>query len=182
MSIVDRLAPLIVAERQVLLWAQPLVPEAFRVDRFPVFNMEVPEGRFYGFSVFHVPGFKIGKYHHRRERVNPDSVDRECHPDDEEVLREAIRQYFPDANGPTLAMKVCLFANTPDGHFIIDYADDTRQVMIAAGFSGHGFKFCSVVGECLADLVLDQTTQFDLTLFRMDRPALRHGGVQATGK
>src|SRR4029079_3292782 len=101
----------IVAERQVLLWAQPRRPEYFEVGRFPIFNMEVAEGRFYGFPVHAVPGFKIGKYHHRGESVVADSVDRLCHAEDEAVLRQGIERYFPDANGPTLAMKVCMFAN-----------------------------------------------------------------------
>jgi glycine/D-amino acid oxidase-like deaminating enzyme len=70
-------------------------------------------------------------------------------------------------------MKVCLFSNTPDEHFIIDHLSDTGQVVIAAGFSGHGFKFCSVVGEIIADLVLHGSTRFDLGLFRLERPALQ---------
>ena len=70
-------------------------------------------------------------------------------------------------------MKVCLFSNTPDEHFIIDHLFDTRHVVIAAGFSGHGFKFCSVVGEVIADLVLQGSSRFDLGLFRLGRPALR---------
>ena len=171
--VLPKLAPLVVPERQVLLWAHPLRPEYFQPQRFPVFNMEAAEGRFYGFPIYHVPGFKIGKYHHRHEQVDPDSVDRDCHPEDEKILREAIRRYFPDADGPTLAMKVCLFSNTPDEHFIIDHLSDTRQVVIAAGFSGHGFKFCGVVGEIIADLVLHGSTRFDLGLFRLERPALQ---------
>jgi sarcosine oxidase len=159
----------ITPERQVLLWTQPLDPVRFHHPGFPVFNIEVPEGRFYGFPVYHVPGFKIGKYHHRGEHVDPASVDRECYPEDERVLREAIRRYFPKADGPTLAMKVCMFANTPDGHFIIDRPADTPQVVVAAGFSGHGFKFCSVVGEILADMVQHQKPSQDLELFKMAR-------------
>jgi sarcosine oxidase len=170
--VLPKLAAVVVPERQVLLWTHPLRPECFQLERFPVFNMEAAEGRFYGFPIYHVPGFKIGKYHHRHQRVDPDSVDRDCHPEDERVLREAIRRYFPDADGPTLAMKVCLFSNTPDEHFIIDNLFDTRHVVIAAGFSGHGFKFCSVVGEVIADLVLQGSTRFDLGLFRLGRSAL----------
>ena len=89
------------------------------------------------------------------------------------MLREGLRRYFPDADGPTLAMKVCLFTNTSDEHFILDRHPDHPQVAIAAGFSGHGFKFCSVVGEILADLALDGATPHGIDLFRLDRPALR---------
>jgi sarcosine oxidase len=160
-------------ERQVLMWVQPRKPDYFRVDTFPVFNMEAPEGRFYGFPIYSVPGFKLGKYHHRGELVAPDTVDRICHPEDEAVLREGIQRYFPDADGSTLAMKVCMFTNSPDDDFIIDRHPEVRSVVVAAGFSGHGFKFSSVVGEILADLAIDGRTDWDLGMFRWDRPALR---------
>jgi sarcosine oxidase len=71
-------------------------------------------------------------------------------------------------------MKTCLFTNSPDEHFIIDRLPEAPQVAIAAGFSGHGFKFCSVVGEILADLALEGGTKLNIELFRLDRPAL-HG-------
>ena len=96
-------------------------------------------------------------------------MDRTCHPEDEDVLRDGIRRYFPDANGPTIAMKTCLFTNTPDEHFVIDMLADSPRVCVAAGFSGHGFKFCSVVGEILADLALDGGTRHDISLFSRTR-------------
>src|SRR5262249_19214119 len=99
---------------------------------------------------------------------------RECHIDDEEVLRAGIRRYFPDACGPTMGMKTCLFTNSPDGHFIIDRLEDSPQVGVAAGFSGHGFKFCSVVGEIMAELILEGSTTFDVEMFRLNRPAMMH--------
>jgi sarcosine oxidase len=173
-ELVPSLAPLAIPERQVLLWAQPRRPEYFRSDSFPVFTMQAPEGRFYGFPVFGVPGFKIGKYHHRRQSVRLGAIDRECHPEDEAVLREGLQRYFPDADGPTLAMKVCLFTNTSDEHFILDRHPDHPQIAIAAGFSGHGFKFCSVVGEIMADLVTDGTTRHKIDLFRLARLAATH--------
>jgi sarcosine oxidase len=168
--LVPALRDLAVPERQVLLWAHPLRPERFGVGRFPVFNLEAPEGRFYGYPIHAVPGFKLGKYHHRRERVNdPDRMDRSCTLADEEILRDAIRRYFPDADGPTMAMKTCLFTNSPDEHFIIDFHPESRQIALAAGFSGHGFKFCSVIGEIMADLAVDGSTRRDISLFRFDR-------------
>ncbi len=173
-ALVPQLRQAAVPERQVLLWTQPRVPEQFQVGRFPIFNLEAPEGRFYGFPVHGGPGFKIGKYHHLHESVDPDHVDRTCTRADEEQMRVAIRRYFPDADGPTMAMKTCLFTNTPDEHFILDvHPDHSGRVAIAAGFSGHGFKFCSVVGEIMADLVLDGRSPLDLRSFRLRRPRLR---------
>ena len=172
-DLTSALRPVAKPERQVLLWVQPVVPAHFQLDNFPVFYLEGDEGRFYGSPVYSTPGFKIGKYHHLREQVQPDSVDRVCHPRDEDALRQGIRRYFPGADGPTLAMKVCMFTNTPDEHFVIDHHPDSRSVVVAAGFSGHGFKFCSVVGEVLADLALEGGTSMDLTLFSWHRAALR---------
>jgi sarcosine oxidase len=168
-ALVPALARTAVPERQVLLWAHPRRPEYFQLGAFPVFNMESPEGRFYGFPIYGVPGFKIGKYHHRLEHTSADGVDRAIHPEDEAVLRDGIRRYFPEADGPTMALKTCLFTNSPDEHFILDRHPAHNNVAIAAGFSGHGYKFCSVVGEIMADLALDGQTRFDLGLFAIDR-------------
>lgn len=168
-EILPGLVRFLAPERQVLMWSQPLRPEHFGLEVFPVFNMETPEGRFYGFPMYGVPGFKLGKYHHLKERADPDRMDRECHPEDEQVLREAIRRYFPDADGPTMALKTCLFTNTRDEHFVIDLHPEFPQVCIAAGFSGHGFKFCSVIGEVMTDLALGRTTRWDIGLFRLHR-------------
>jgi sarcosine oxidase len=168
-TMIPTLASVTSPERQVLIWTQPLRPEYFRLGAFPVFNMETSEGRFYGFPAFGIPGFKLGKYHHRYQKADPDYMDRECHPEDEQVLREAIRHYFPDADGPTMMLKTCLFTNTPDEHFILDFHPEWPQVSVAAGFSGHGFKFCSVVGEIMADLALDGGTHWDISLFQLTR-------------
>jgi sarcosine oxidase len=167
---VPALESLAIPERQVLIWTQPLQPEHFAASAFPIFNMEAPEGRFYGFPVFGVPGFKIGKYHHLHQQTDPGRVDREFHPEDEAVLREAIRRYFPAADGETLAMKTCLFTNSPDEHFILDVHPEWPQVSIAAGFSGHGFKFAPVIGEIMADLALEGgCSKWDLNLFGLRR-------------
>jgi sarcosine oxidase len=168
--VVPRLKSLAVPERQVMIWTQPRRPELFTPSAFPIFNMEAAEGRIYGFPIYGVPGFKLGKFHHRRELVDPDRMNRECDREDEAVLREAIVRYFPEADGPTLAMKTCLFTNSPDEHFILDLHPDFAQVSIAAGFSGHGFKFAPVIGEIMADFALEGgSRRWDLNLFRLVR-------------
>ncbi len=168
-KLVPGLAEYAIPERQVLAWFQPSQPKSFKPGTFPVWGLEVDEDRYYGFPSYGVPGFKLGRYHHLKEQVDPDTMEREPNAQDEEVLRDFTRRYFPDAIGPTLALKTCLFTNTPDGHFIIDRLPDCPQVSIAAGFSGHGFKFCSVVGEIMADLSQRGETSHDLSLFKLDR-------------
>lgn len=158
-----------VPERQVLAWLQPTVPEYFTPDAFPVFNLEVEAGRYYGFPVFDVPGFKFGRYHHRDERVDPDDLPREPTPDDEALLRSFAERYFPDGAGPTMRLATCMFTNSPDEHFILDRISTDPTVVVGAGFSGHGFKFASVVGEVLADLTLTGDTDHDISMFELDR-------------
>lgn len=168
-KMVPELTQWVVPERQVLAWFLPSRPELFRPEAFRVFGLEVEEGRYYGFPSYEIPGFKVGRYHHLSQEVDPDTMDRNVHPEDEETLRSFTSRYFPLAAGPTLALKTCMFTNSPDGHFIIDRHPQYSQVSIAAGFSGHGFKFCSVVGEIMADLAQDSETAHDLSLFRLDR-------------
>lgn len=168
-KLVPELGGLAVPERQVLAWLQPSRPEYFEPGAFPVFNLEVEEGRFYGLPSFLIPGFKFGKYHHRGELVDPDTVNREPQPEDEELLRAFARRYFPDGAGPTMMLKVCLFTNSPDRHFILDRHPDHPEVSIAAGFSGHGYKFCSVIGEIMADLAQRGRTEHDIEFFGLER-------------
>jgi hypothetical protein len=158
-----------VPERQVLAWLQPDRPEYFTPATFPVFNVLVPEGRYYGFPVHTVPGFKFGRYHHFEEVVEPDTYDRQPSEFDEEVLRDFASRYFPDGAGPTMILKSCMFTNSPDRQFIIDLHPEYPQVSFAAGFSGHGYKFASVIGEVMADLAERQDSRHNISLFNIAR-------------
>ena len=167
---VARLAPgMVVAQRQVLGWLEPERPELFAADRFPVFNLALEEGHVYGFPIHGVPGFKIGFYDHEGARGDPDMISREVTPDDEVPLRRFAERYFPDGAGRTLDVRACLFELSPDEHFLIDLQPGSELAVLGAGFSGHGFKFCSVVGEILADLALDGRTLHDIGFLRLGR-------------
>jgi sarcosine oxidase len=158
-----------VPERQALGWFRPRVPDHFRVGRFPVGVVESRERPVYVFPEWGVPGFKIGVYHHLGETGHADALSREPDDADEAVLREAMRAFFPEADGPVLSLKCCLFTNTPDEHFVIDALPGAPQVIVASPCSGHGFKFSSVVGEILADMATDRAPSLDLSLFSIDR-------------
>ncbi len=169
-KIVPQLAPVAVPERQVLLWSQTRRRELFAPDALPVFILDVEEGLFYGFPEYGIPGLKIGRMHHRREVVDPDAWDRALiEPEDEAVLRAATSRYLPEADGPTLTLRTCMFTNTPDEHFIIDTLRGMPGVTVVSPCSGHGFKFASVIGEIAADLALDGGTEHDIEMFRIDR-------------
>ena len=81
-------------------------------------------------------------------------------------------RYLAHPMGPPVDFKTCMFVNSPDEHFILDMLPEHSNVVVAAGFSGHGYKFCSGVGEILADLSMHGATRHDTHLFRLSRPAL----------
>jgi len=168
-NLVPELAAYAVPERQVMGWFQPKRPELYAAEAFPVFGVFTEEGRYYGFPSHAVPGFKIGRVHHLLQKVDPDAIDREVHLEDEDILRQAVNRYFPLAAGKLLDGKTCMYTNTPDEHFMIGTLDGQPQVSVAAGFSGHGFKFASVIGEIMADLAQNGATEHDINLFRLDR-------------
>ncbi|MDH4146349.1 MAG: N-methyl-L-tryptophan oxidase [Acidimicrobiia bacterium] len=163
------LAGVAVAERQVLGWFQPRRPERFRPDTFPVFNLELDGERCYGLPAYGIPGFKIGRYHHLGESGHPDELRAEPDGRDEALLRATIARHFPDADGPVLSMRTCLFTNVEDEHFVVDTHPDHPQVVLASPCSGHGFKFASVMGEILADLAQRGETRHDIGPFRLAR-------------
>jgi sarcosine oxidase len=96
-------------------------------------------------------------------------VDRRIRDDDVADMRAAIRELMPALDGPLVKAVTCLYTLTPDLNFVIGPHPAHPQVQVAAGFSGHGFKFCSVVGEVLADLVTQGRTHHDIGLFAPPR-------------
>lgn len=155
--------------RQALAWFQPTQSELFAPSRLPVFNLALDGEHFYGFPAFGIPGFKLGRYDHFGAGGDPDAISREPTLDDELPLRAFAERYFPEGAGPTIALKTCLFEPSPDEHFLIDRHPDGDNAVFGAGFSGHGFKFCSVVGEILAELALDGETRHDIGFLRLAR-------------
>jgi sarcosine oxidase len=167
-DLAPELARLAQPERQVLAWLQPREPRLFEPERFPVFNMAAHDGRWYGLPIFDVPGFKFGRYHHRGEEMPAEQMRREVDAEDEALLRRFASEHFPAGCGRTMALRACMFTNTPDGHFIIDRHPAHEQVVIASPCSGHGYKFCSVVGEIVADLTAGASRP-DIGFLRLSR-------------
>jgi len=114
-------------------------------------------------------GIKIAKHHHRDERVDPDCYDRTILPQDEALIRAAIADHIPAANGLLIAAQTCLYTMTADGDFLIDRLPGAPNIIIASPCSGHGFKFAPVIGEILADLATMGTTGHDISRFRLAR-------------
>jgi sarcosine oxidase len=155
--------------RQVVVWLKPSNPEDFRRDRFPIFIAGTPLGHFYGLPMIDESGVKIARHYGAPELLSPTEIDSNPRPEDEEPVREFVRRYLPGADGPVSRASVCRYTLTPDRHFIIDRHPTEENVALAAGFSGHGFKFAPVVGSILADLALEGKTTWPLDLFRASR-------------
>ena len=148
--------------RQVLAWFKPRDPSPFASPDAPVWALQTPkewDGQgdlFYGFpmstdSPFGAPSLKLAR-HAKGPPINPDQDGRDPLPGDSRNVRLFVRRFMPLADAPLPMTRICMYENSPDGHFIIDKHPKHANVIIAAGFSGHGFKFASVVGEVLADL------------------------------
>ncbi|MDB5328883.1 MAG: N-methyl-L-tryptophan oxidase [Phycisphaerales bacterium] len=156
--------------RQVMGWVWPNQPQQFALGHFPVWAINNPAGGLdYGFPMHpENPGLKIA--HHAPGRpTDPDKVAREPLPGDEETFRPALRRYLPAGDGPLLSLRTCLYTNSPDHHFIIDHHPRHEHVTIACGFSGHGFKFASVMGEVLADLATKGKTELPVKFLGLRR-------------
>ena len=62
-----------------------------------------------------------------------------------------------------------MYTITPDFNFILDIHPEYENVIIGAGFSGHGFKFAPVIGEILADLAVDGSTNHPIEFLQVNR-------------
>jgi hypothetical protein len=105
--------------------------------------------------------------------LHASTIDRNIHQSDEAAIRSAIEFRIPALNGEVSRAATCMYTMTRDKHFVIDLHPRYPQVSIAAGFSGHGFKFSSVVGEILCELALSQQTSSDIALFSVSRQGLQ---------
>ena len=142
----------------------------YGASQFPSFFIEEGSRMYYGFPSLDGAGLKIG----RTDGGQPIDPNRHTQnfgkfEEDEADLRHALATYFPDANGPLRQGKTCLYTMSSDQDFIVDHHPDHPNVLIACGFSGHGFKFASVMGEVLSQLILDEPVAFDLSHFSLTR-------------
>jgi sarcosine oxidase len=154
--------------RKVLLWFGTSAAAALRRDVFPIYMAETPAGFYYGFPIIDGQGHKVAR-HDGGAPADPVTLDRTVSAADAEECRAFLHAHLPAADGPLRAGQVCMYTVTPDHHFVIDRHPAYPQVVIAAGFSGHGFKFASVVGEVLADLAEHGRTGLPIGRFRIDR-------------
>jgi N-methyl-L-tryptophan oxidase len=154
--------------RKVFAWFE--VPERlYGYQHWPAFFVKNDTRIYYGSPSVHEHGLKVGR-HDGGLPVDPDKADRTVGPNEREIgdIENFLQHWLPGA-GQKKTAKACLYTLTPDEHFIIDVHPDHSHVFLAAGFSGHGFKFSSVVGEILSELVTQDRTELDISLFSLQR-------------
>jgi sarcosine oxidase len=159
-------------QRNVQIWFEPAVPY-FAADRFPAFLIERDRwasSRLYGFPDY---GYGVkAAFHAFGDETTAPELDRSIRPTDVEIVREALEAFMPGAAAVFSAGKACMYTLTPDEHFIVDLHPHDSRIVLAGGFSGHGFKFASVIGEICADLATAGGTEHPvgfLALKRFDR-------------
>ena len=166
----DRRLPLTVTKEQVTYFRAP-DPARFAPDRFPVW-IWMDEPSFYGFPTYGEDGPKAAQ-DVGGEPVDPDR--RTFDRDDAAFrrVRDFLAQHLPDAVGPPILTRTCLYTLTPDRDFIVDRLPDAPGVLVGLG-AAHGFKYASVLGRVLVELALDGSSpsETELGAFRIDRPIL----------
>jgi sarcosine oxidase len=154
--------------RQILFWFRPEGGvEPYAPERVPIWIYEPDDGNmFYSFpAVDGEESVKAAFFRADGKPTDPETIDREVHDEEVEFIRGYLARHVPSMNGDLVVAKTCMYTNTPDEHFVISTHPDHPHVSIAAGFSGHGYKFCSAVGEILADLAIEGKTEHPIDLF-----------------
>lgn len=159
------LADTLQVTRQALAWVRPNKEEDFNLGRLPCWMHEVDDRCYYGFPILPEAefgpsdGLKLALHYPGEPVGDPARVNRETGPADTGLLHDFLDQYMPGGQGAVSQTKICLYTNTPDADFILDFLPGYgKDVVAGCGFSGHGFKFASAVGEVLADLAADGQT------------------------
>jgi len=154
-------------ERQMSHWFAPSSKDAkYRATNTPVALFELPGDMFLTMGD-EGQGVKCGK-HHSGSPTSPEAVNRAVSDAENEAAREILEEVMPGAGGKLLDARVCLYTNTPDRHFIIDWTQRGRALLLSP-CSGHGFKFASGIGEIAAQLVTEGKTAMDISPFSLSR-------------
>jgi sarcosine oxidase len=165
-------------QRVVATWFQPeggVTP--FLPDRHPFWLWDVGGGAerlgfpgfLYGAPAIDGPdgGVKLSRVD--EQPCSAESVDRVVTTAEVEEVAALLRPRLGVRVGPAIRAAVCMWTNTPDHHFVLAAHAEHAEVLVAAGCSGHGFKFVPVIGEILADLAIDGKTAHSITLFEPGR-------------
>lgn len=124
---------------------------------------------FYGFPMYGEPAVKLGRDMTERW-VTSDTRSFEPDPQETAYLKEFLGRLLPEAVGPELYSRTCLYDMPADRDFILDHVPGHPRVVVGMG-AGHAAKFGSIAGKILAELSLNGSTDYPVEPFRADRPA-----------
>jgi sarcosine oxidase len=161
--------PLEVTREQVTYFRTPN-PSAFAPERFPIW-IWMDDPSFYGFPIFGEAAVKVAR-DAGGPAVTANTRSFDPDPAQERAVKRFLARYLPDAAGPILYTKTCLYTLTPDRDFVIDRLPDQPNIFVAIG-AGHAFKFASVIGRILSELAIDGSTPSDISPFAITRPILQ---------
>lgn len=140
------------AVAQPVLRFRPANPEPFRAELFPPWAADIARSGWYGFPASDDGSVKIG-HHGRGAVVRPDARG-EVSDEHVEQARSFLREALPAlADAPLIELRVCLYCDSFDGDFLIDRDSQREGLVVAAGGSGHAFKFAPLLGPIIADAV-----------------------------
>ena len=174
----DRLAGLdrypLSTTRQTVHWFGTDRPDDFVAERCPVYMWDAPGGidqQLYGFPrLSQETGVKAAIYRASPVPINPDKLDRTVTEADLGPVRELLARLLPDLSGEPVDSSVCMYPGAEGDDFVLGlHPGSSGRVVLAIGFSGHGFKFVPVVGEIVADLVIDGASRLDIGFLSPDR-------------
>jgi monomeric sarcosine oxidase len=161
-------------KRKVVAWFDPLAPELFAPDRVPVFAF--PENFTYGFPNLPGLGVRLAEHLGGDSLADADSPVSPPAPADLDPLAAMAARYMPglagsydQARSRIIRSAICLYTMTPDEDFIVDHHPNFKNVLLAAGFSGHGFKFAPLIAVALADLALQGKTELPIGFLSLNR-------------
>lgn len=155
--------------RKPLFWYRNNEPSYRQDAGCPCFFFESPAGLFYGFPQINESGVKLAEHTGGLPVADPLNVDRSLNIGEQQQIESFLVDYLPGVSCECTAHAVCMYTMSPDGHFIVGRHRRYPQVAFAAGLSGHGFKFTSVLGEILAELSLDGHTRHSIEFLSQDR-------------
>jgi sarcosine oxidase/L-pipecolate oxidase len=140
-------------------------------DLLPVFNFYRDDGSeydMYGLPICEYPGL-VKICQHEGVEVDPDNRDLVPGAASVPAVTEFIRKHFRSVAAQPSVVETCLFTITPDHGYIMDRHPRHPNIIIGAGFSGHGFKLSPVVGKILSELVLDLPPSYDMKPYCINR-------------
>lgn len=160
-TLLPELQPQMQATGHPVFHLKPDNPELFTPPNFVVFTADVANTGWYGFPLHPSEGIVKIANHGVGQVLHPAEDERVVTAVDEANLRRFLHETFPAlADAPIVYTRRCLYNDTRDEHFWIDQHPTLENLTVAAGGSGHGFKFAPVLGQLIADTAVGQTNQW----------------------